>query len=162
MNPFRSLLIAASLCLLFQNCSFADVILHKQALQKAQTAVDLASQHVMNSKYYPSYHIAPPANLMSYPAGISYFNGEYHLFYQHNPYSLKQENLYSGHYVSNNLVHWQEMPLALAPSEAYDKNGILAGSAIVEDDLLYLLYTGNVENKNNPYTRIPNVIYKQI
>ena len=148
MNPFWSLLLTAVLVLSFQNTSFADIASHKQALQKAQEAVDAASVKTDKTHFYPEYHLAAPANFMYKPAGFAYFNGQYHIFYQHNPYSTKNEHSYIGHYVSSDLIHWTEMPITLAPSENYDKDGILSGSAIVEDNLLYLIYTGNVVNKN--------------
>ena len=149
MNPIRSLILTLIMVFSLQNASFADVASHKLELQKAQQSVDAASIKIDKTHFYPQYHIAAPANRMNNPGGLSYFNGQYHLFYQHNPYSVKDEKMHSGHYVSPDLVHWKEMPIALAPSEDYDKNGVFSGSAIVHDGILSLLYTGNVENKVN-------------
>ncbi len=154
MNPIRSLILTLIMVFSLQNASFADVASHKQELQKAQQSVDAASIKIDKTHFYPQYHIAAPANRMNNPGGLSYFNGQYHLFYQHNPYSVKDEKMHRGHYVSPDLVHWKEMPIALAPSESYDKDGTLSGSAIVEDNILYLLYTGNVVNKKDDKTEI--------
>ena len=52
-----------------------------------------------------------------------------------------------GHAKSKDLLHWEELPVALAPSESYDKDGCFSGSAIVKDDKLYLLYTGHVDDE---------------
>lgn len=152
MNRFCTLLITATLFLTMQNCLSANAVTHKESLQQAQNSVDKSSIHVSASKFYPAYHIAPPANFMGNPAGFVYFNNQYHLFYAHNPYSVKQENMHLGHYVSSDMIHWCEMPVALAPSETYDKDGIFSGSAIVDEDMLYLLYTGNIVNKTQEKT----------
>lgn len=154
MNPFWSLLLAVFLVFSVQNTSFADAASHKQMLQKAQQSVDAASIKIDKAHFYPQYHLAAPANWMNDPNGFSYFNGQYHLFYQHNPFAPKHEKMHWGHYVSPDLVHWKEMPIALAPSEAYDKDGVFSGSAIVEDNILYLFYTGHVVNKKDDKTEI--------
>lgn len=154
MNPFGSLFLTLVLLLSFQNTTFADAAAHKQALQKAQTAVDTDSVKIDKTHFYPEYHLAAPANRMTNPGALSYFKGQYHIFYQHNPFPSESGNMHWGHYVSPDLIHWTEMPIALAPSENYDKDGILSGSAIADDNLLYLLYTGNVVNKKDDKTEI--------
>ena len=50
-----------------------------------------------------------------------------------------------GHAKSRDLLHWEELPVVLAPSETYDQNGCFSGSALVVDDRLVLIYTGHVE-----------------
>ncbi len=61
---------------------------------------------------------------MNDPNGFSYFNGQYHLFISIIPMRRNMKKMHWGHYVSPDLVHWKEMPIALAPSEAYDKDGV--------------------------------------
>ncbi len=58
-----------------------------------------------------------------------------------------------GHVKSKDLIHWQELPIALAPDQAYDKGGCFSGSAIEKAGRLYLLYTGHVEEKGVVYQR---------
>ena len=152
MKSLWSTTIAAAMILSFCNCSYADVVSHKEALKKSQTVINEVSKSVKESRFYPAYHSASSGYLMGKPSGLTYFNGEYHLFFQHNPYSLKAEEWNISHYVSSDLINWVNKPIALAPSEIYDKDGVLAGSTIVEDGLLYLLYTGNVVNKNEDKT----------
>ena len=53
-----------------------------------------------------------------------------------------------GDMLIKDLIHWEELPVALAPSEVYDRNGCFSGSAIVIDDKLVLIYTGHVEEGN--------------
>ena len=53
------------------------------------------------------------------------------------------------HAVSEDLIHWKHMPIALAPTHDYDRDGCFSGCGIVKDDRLYLFYTGNIPNEQN-------------
>lgn len=157
-----SAFFAALLVLTLNNAAFADEQkaqtpakpTHADIIKQAVNSISSASKEISKSSYYPSYHLAAPAYWMNDPNGLVYFKGEYHLFYQHNPYSPKWGKIHWGHAVSSDMIHWKHKPVALAPSENYDKDGIWSGSAIVEDDTLYLLYTGHTENKVNEKTVI--------
>lgn len=152
MKPLWSTAIAAAMIFSIHNCSYADVAAHKEALKKSEAAVKEVFKSVKESKFYPAYHAASSAYLMGKPSGLTYFNGEYHLFFQHNPNSLEAAEKNISHFSSPDLIHWINKPTALSPSETYDKDGVLAGSAIVEDEILYLIYTGNVVNKKEDKT----------
>ncbi|WP_067725591.1 glycoside hydrolase family 32 protein [Oceanobacillus damuensis] len=99
---------------------------------------------VADDPYRLHYHLMPQIGLLNDPNGFAYFNGCYHIFYQWNPFETKHGIKYWGHYISDDLVHWKEAPIALAPDQWYDKNGCYSGSAVVHDNKLYLFYTGNV------------------
>ncbi|SDZ79056.1 beta-fructofuranosidase [Thalassobacillus cyri] len=99
---------------------------------------------VSSHPWYLQYHVMPQAGWMNDPNGFSYFNGEYHLFYQHHPYDPTWGPMYWGHVKSKDLVHWEHLPVALAPDEEYDRDGCFSGSAIEKDGKHVLLYTGNV------------------
>jgi fructan beta-fructosidase len=72
----------------------------------------------------PAYHFTPPSGWMNDPNGLVWFDGEYHLFYQHLFPS------HWGHAVGVDLLHWEHMPIALAP----DERGLIAsGSAVVDE-----------------------------
>ena len=98
---------------------------------------------ITNTRYYPKYHVASPGGWINDPNGFCYYKGEYHLFYQYHPHSAQWGPMHWGHVVSGDLIHWNHLPIALAPSEEYDRDGCFSGSAIEKDGKLYLVYTGN-------------------
>lgn len=93
----------------------------------------------------PEFHLAPEIGWMNDPNGFVYYKGEYHLFYQANPYDSKWDAMHWGHAKSKDLINWEYLPIALAPDQPYDINGCFSGSAIVDGDELVLLYTGVYE-----------------
>ena len=92
----------------------------------------------------PLFHFTAEKNWINDPNGLSYFNGEYHMFYQHNPENCYWGNMTWGHAKSKNLFEWQHLPHALYPdSEEFgDVDGCFSGSGLVENGELYLFYTG--------------------
>ncbi|MEN2394236.1 glycoside hydrolase family 32 protein [Pseudomonas halotolerans] len=111
-------------------------------LELAQQALSAGLSRVTDD-YRPDYHLAPPAGWMNDPNGVVYFRGEYHVFYQHHPFDAKWGPMYWGHAKSADLVHWQHLPIALAPGDDFDRDGCFSGSAVVCDDTLALIYTGH-------------------
>ena len=92
------------------------------------------------------YHIQGIVGLINDPNGFSQFNGKYHMFYQWNPLGTNHKNKTWAHSVSSDLLHWERMKTALRPDTWYSKDGVYSGSAIVDDEKLYLFYTGNVKD----------------
>lgn len=131
--------------------------LHKKRIEEAQKSIFNMKDKVQKSHWRLQYHVSPPAYWMNDPNGFSFFNGEYHLFYQHHPYSPEWGPMYWGHVKSKDLAFWEELPIALAPSEEYDRDGCFSGSAIEKDGKLYLMYTGNVWTGDNHDTELKQV-----
>ena len=122
---------------------------HVQAIMKAQAAIDSGRKRAQNAAMRQRYHLMPQTGWMNDPNGLIFFRGQYHFFYQHNPYEAIWGAMHWGHAVSDDLVHWHHLPVALAPSEPYDnhpKGGCFSGSAIEHEGMLYLMYTGVANN----------------
>lgn len=80
-------------------------------------------------KYRPQFHFSPEANWMNDPNGMFYYEGEYHLFYQYYPDSTVWGPMHWGHAISNDMLHWEHLPIAIYP----DEHGyIFSGSAVVD------------------------------
>lgn len=119
--------------------------MHKERIKEVNLFIQDNVQKVVQD-YRNEFHLMPPIGWLNDPNGFVYFRGEYHLFFQYHPYSSKWGPMHWGHAKSKDLVHWEHLPVALAPSESYDLDGCYSGSAIVKDEKLYLIYTGHVEN----------------
>jgi beta-fructofuranosidase len=92
----------------------------------------------------PAYHFLPPPSWMNDPNGPIQWDGVYHLFYQHNPDRPWWGNMRWGHARSADLVHWERLPIALAPGPAdYDREGIWSGCCVDDDGTPSILYTGH-------------------
>jgi len=94
------------------------------------------------------YHIQGIVGLINDPNGFSQFKGKYHMFYQWNPLGTDHKNKTWAHSVSDDLLHWKRLKTALRPNTRYSKDGVYSGSAIVDDEKLYLFYTGNVKDSD--------------
>lgn len=108
---------------------------------------ELEIQEEYNQKYRPQFHYSPQTNWMNDPNGLVYFDGEYHLFYQYNPFGNTWGHMSWGHAVSTDLVHWKELGVAIP-----EEKGIMAfsGSAVVDKNNT----TGFGKNGSTPIVAI--------
>ncbi len=91
----------------------------------------------------PHYHFLAPHHWMNDPNGVIQWEGKYHLFYQHNPDEAAWGQIHWGHAISDDLVHWQDLPIALAPTPGGpDQNGCWSGCAVDDGGTPTLVYTG--------------------
>jgi fructan beta-fructosidase len=137
---------------------FYRIVLGAFLCQTWQFAADLYDE-----PFRPQYHFSPARNWTNDPNGLVYYKGEYHLFYQHNPFGDKWGHMSWGHAVSPDLVHWRHLPVALA-----EENGVMifSGSVVVDpntsglcegtSDCLVAIYTGHTETNQSQHLAVSN------
>ena len=92
--------------------------------------------------FRPQFHYTPAKNWMNDPNGLVYYKGEYHLFYQYNPFGDTWGHMSWGHAVSRDLVHWKELPVAI-PEQGDEM--IFSGSAVIDKE-----NTSDFGSRGNP------------
>ncbi len=122
-----------------------NVIMTSQTLREARKYEEVFGK-LIKEEERPDFHLSPRTGWMNDPNGFSYYKGKYHMFYQYYPYESKWGPMHWGHAVSNDLLHWEYLPAALAPDETYDRDGCFSGSAVeLPDGRQLLMYTGVVK-----------------
>lgn len=114
---------------------------------KVYSLIEASKEKVKEDYYRCNYHIMPPVGFLNDPNGFIQINGWYHLFYQFNPaYPNGKKLVCWAHVRSKDLVNWEELPVALFPSQWYETHGCYSGSAVNNNGTFTLMYTGNVKN----------------
>lgn len=105
-------------------------------------------QNRVDRKNRPAFHVTAPVGWINDPNGFSVYQGQIHLFYQYHPFSTEWGPMHWGHCISYDMMKWEDLPVALAPDQEYDKLGCFSGSAIETKDGHLLVYTGVSEDIN--------------
>lgn len=127
-----------------------------QTLREARKFEEV-SEKMIAEEERPAFHLSARTGWMNDPNGFSYYKGKYHLFYQYNPYNSYWGPMHWGHAVSDDLLHWEYLPTALAPDEFYDRDGCFSGGAVtLPDGRQLLMYTGVIRERqaNGGYTEV--------
>ena len=124
--------------------------------------------------YRPQYHFSAPKGWINDPNGPIYADGQYHLFYQHNPFGNVWGHMSWGHAVSKDLLHWDDLPVAIPEFKSPDgslQTGIFSGSSVLDKgnksglcpdgtgDCLVAVYTGNVMKGDSQTNQYQNLAY---
>lgn len=107
-----------------------------------------------NEQHRLQYHFSPKEMWMNDPNGMVYYDGEYHLFFQHTPHTSTPDfpNMHWGHAISTDMVHWKELSPAIAPDE---HGAIFSGSAVVDFNNTAGLQSGNDKTLISIFTYSP-------
>ena len=93
----------------------------------------------------PLFHLTAATGWLNDPNALVHRNGRYHVFFQHNPSSTSWGDIHWGHAVSEDLVRWRHLPLALRPTPGGpDADGCWSGSFVDDDGVPTLVYSGFV------------------
>lgn len=104
-------------------------------------SVEKARKVAEQCPYRPKYHFLARANWMNDPNGTIFLNGEFHMFYQHNPCKNRWGSIHWGHAKSKDLVYWEHLPIAIAPSREKGEKYCFSGCCVIDDSCPTILYT---------------------
>jgi fructan beta-fructosidase len=123
-------------------------------------------------KYRPVFHFSPARNWTNDPNGLVYYDGEYHLFFQYNPFGDTWGHMSWGHAVSTDLIHWKELPVAIAEYQDLrtgDSTMVFSGTCVVDknntsglcegNECLVAIYTSHVHKNNQGLRQHQSVAY---
>src|SRR4051794_17021355 len=98
-----------------QSVNMMKAILISAAVFLAGCSTGTLAQNMYSEPHRPQIHFSPKKGWMNDPNGMLYYNNTYHLFYQYYPDSTVWGPMHWGHATSKDLLHWQELPIALYP-----------------------------------------------
>lgn len=116
---------------------------YSEILAQANQAVARTAAKIADDPQRPVYHLMTAANWINDPNGPCFYDGYWHMFFQHNPYIADFGPMGWGHARSPDLAHWQHCPIAIMPSPgSYDGAGCWSGSVVMHDGTPTMIYSG--------------------
>ena len=121
-----------------KDVAFNIVLPDKRRFSTEQTAAQVCWEKMyltdsftpdLSEKYRPLFHHAPLWGWMNDPNGMFYKDGQWHLYFQANPYGSKWQNMTWGHAVSSDLISWRQLPFAIRPNGL---GAVFSGSCVVD------------------------------
>jgi fructan beta-fructosidase len=127
----------------------------------------LAGSRPYDEPFRPQFHFTPLKNWMNDPNGLVYYQGEYHLFFQYNPFGNEWDHMSWGHAVSRDMVHWKQLPVAIPEGDGvmifsgsavvdwHNSSGFCKSSSVGDGSCLvaiYAGYTGKEQNQSAAYS----------
>ncbi|MFM8834600.1 MAG: glycoside hydrolase family 32 protein, partial [Cytophagales bacterium] len=123
-----------------------------------------------SEQYRPQIHFSPAKNWTNDPNGLVYHEGEYHLFFQYNPYGDTWGHMSWGHAVSKDLMHWEELPLAIEEYQdaaTGDSTMIFSGTVVIDKEntagfgtnAMIAIYTSHVHKNNEAVVQHQSLAY---
>lgn len=117
-------------------------------------AAQLSDRHL---RAHPALHFTPPQGWLNDPNGLITWRDKYHLFYQHNPRGIQHLGIHWGHAVSEDLLEWRHLPIALAPDPSGpDRDGCFSGDATLHKGVPALIYSGHRDGGELPCLAFPS------
>lgn len=95
--------------------------------------------------YRQKFHIMPPVGWLNDPNGLCKFGEYYHVFYQYSPFDESGGVKHWGHFRSKDLINWEKLPIFIYPDQPFDIHGVYSGCTLIDEDKMYVYYTGNVK-----------------
>jgi beta-fructofuranosidase len=98
--------------------------------------------------HFPATHLRPPSHWVNDPNGLVFHDGHYHVYFQYNPHSARHTDTHWGHFRSPDLIHWELVPVALAPTPGgEDVDGVWSGNALSTGGKLIAFYSAKRDDR---------------
>ncbi len=121
----------------------AIAALRPQSLFATVDDDNVLAKQLSSDPLRPQFHLLPAKNWMNDPNGPIFWRGHYHMFFQYNPNSAVWGDMHWNHAVSDDMIHWRHLPIALAPTpNGDDSDGCFTGSAVDDNGTATIIYTG--------------------
>lgn len=98
-----------------------------------------------DDRFRQKLHLMPPVGWLNDPNGLCQFRGLYHAFFQYSPFDAQGGVKMWGHFTSRDMLEWNYQGVALWPDQPFDCSGVYSGCALIDENQMYLYYTGNVK-----------------